>query len=82
MSVTFGFSFDSREGAEAARTRLIAKGCEIDVQPQEGNSVVLAVVTPRAESAPELTQAWLCSIAEPFGGECLGCGALASYGLG
>jgi hypothetical protein len=82
VSVTFAFVFDSRESAEAARARLIADAYRVDVQPQEYDSVVLAVVAPKPDSAPELVQARLARIAETLGGESLGYGGFESHGLG
>jgi hypothetical protein len=80
--VNFAFTFDSPERAEAAQSRLIADGHQVELQPQEDGSMVLVVVPPKAESMPELVQARLESIVEPLGGQGLGYGGFASYGLG
>jgi hypothetical protein len=82
VNVIFAFAFDSRDGAEAARSRLVAEGNNVELEPQEDGSVVLVVAPPKADSMPELAQARLESIVEPFGGEGLGYGGFDSYGLG
>jgi hypothetical protein len=80
--VIFAFTFDSQEGATAARSRLIAQGYRVELQPQE-HGVVLAVwQSAEDDSAPEVVRARLESTVEPFGGESLGYGGIASYGLG
>jgi hypothetical protein len=78
--VIFAFAFDSRERAEVARTRLVAHGHHLELQPQEDGSVVMVVAPPRPDSKPELVRARLQSIVEPLGGEGLGYW-FDSYGL-
>jgi hypothetical protein len=81
VSVIFALAFDSRERAEAARTRLVADGHEVELQPQEDGSMVLVVAPPKPDLKPELVQARLQSILAPLGGEGLGYGGFDSYGL-
>jgi hypothetical protein len=79
--VTFAMSFESRAPAEVARSTLETQGFTVDVQPQADHGVVL-VATPKADPAsPEAPLARIQSLADDLGGELLGHGGVASYGM-
>ena len=78
----FALLFDEGEQAERARAVLEPEGFEVDLQRQADSSLIVVAVPQTVGSSAETMLARMRSLAADLGGEVLGHGGLASYGLG